>query len=314
MASTRSKKKTRVTSAKAYQSEDGHKSAPISGEDFPRPSVEALAGRAKAVRRQIIQMIAAAGSGHPGGSLSMVEILLVLYTHFLRHKKPDDPDWEDRDRFILSKGHGVPALYAVLAEFGYVAKKELRTLRKLGSRLQGHPDKRFLPILEASSGSVGQGLSIGIGTALAARLDKKSYRTFVLIGDGESEEGQIWEAAMFAGYQKLDNLTAIVDVNGLQLDGFTKDILDMEPLVPKWESFGWFVREIDGHDIAQVFDALTACVAQKGKPGVIIARTVKGKGVSEMESNPAFHGKAPNSEQTARALEELAEGGPDAKI
>ncbi|MFQ5692544.1 MAG: transketolase [Nitrospinota bacterium] len=273
--------------------------------DSPRPSTEALAEQAKAVRREIIRMIAAAGSGHPGGSLSMVEILLVLYHHVLRHRKPEDPDWEDRDRFILSKGHGVPALYAVLAEFGYLSREELATLRRLGSRLQGHPDRRFLPVLEASTGSLGQGLSVGVGMALAARIDNTSRRTYVLIGDGESEEGQVWEAAMFAAHQGLDNLTAIVDVNGIQLDGFTKDILDLEPLAPKWESFGWFVREIDGHDFGQIFDAFSACRAEAGRPGVIIARTVKGKGVSEMENNPAFHGRAPNPEQTARALREL---------
>jgi transketolase len=267
--------------------------------------MEELAEQAKVLRREILEMIVAAGSGHPGGSFSMVELLVVLYTHFLHHRKPEDPDWEDRDRFILSKGHGAPALYAILAEFGYLSKEELGTLRKMGSRLQGHPDKRFLPVLEASTGSLGQGLSVGVGTALAARLDQKPYRTYVLIGDGESEEGQIWEAAMFAAHQKLDNLTAIVDVNQIQLDGFTKDILDMEPLVPKWESFGWFVQEIDGHDLGQVYDAFAACAAHKGSPSVIIARTVKGKGASEMENNPAFHGRAPNSEETARALQEL---------
>ncbi|MBI2881249.1 MAG: transketolase [Candidatus Tectomicrobia bacterium] len=311
MGSGTPKSRTPLSTPKAPLADNGYGSR----EDFPddpsrpspaRPSLESLAERARSLRREIIQMIATAGSGHPGGSLSTVDILLVLYSCFLRHRGPENPDFEDRDRFILSKGHGAPALYAVLAEFGYLSKEEMGTLRKLGSRLQGHPDKRFLPILEASTGSLGQGLSVGVGMALAARLDKKSYRTYVLIGDGESEEGQIWEAAMSAAYRKLDNLTAIVDVNGIQLDGFTRDILNLEPLAPKWESFGWFVQEIDGHDLRQIHDALSRCSTHRGQPSVIIARTVKGKGASEMENNPAFHGRAPNPDETARALRDLA--------
>ena len=306
MAANRSKTRASVVSEETPLADNGRDSSAVLREELPLSSIEALADRAKAIRREILQMIVAAGSGHPGGSFSMVELLLVLYSHFLRHRKPEDEDWEDRDRFILSKGHGAPALYAILAEFGYVSRDELHTLRKLGSRLQGHPDKRFLPILEASTGSLGQGLSVGVGAALAARIDKKPYRTYVLIGDGESEEGQIWEAAMFAAHHKLDNLTAIVDVNRIQLDGFTRDIVDLEPLDEKWKSFGWFVREIDGHDLTQVYDAFAACSSHQGQPSVIVARTVKGKGASEMENNPAFHGRAPNPEEAARALKDLA--------
>ncbi len=270
------------------------------------PSFEELVVQATRLRREILEMIIEAGSGHPGGSFSMVEILLVLYSYFLRHRKPEDPDWEDRDRFVLSKGHGVPALYAVLSEYGYVSKEELKTLRKLGSRLQGHPDKRFLPILEASTGSLGQGLSVGVGLSLAARIDKTSCQTYVLLGDGELEEGQVWEGVMFAAQHKLDNLTAIVDVNQIQLDGFTKDIIDMEPLVPKWQAFGWFVQEIDGHDVRQIYDALLTCSDHEGQPCVIIARTIKGKGASIMENNPAFHGRAPNPEEADLAFRDLA--------
>ncbi len=268
-------------------------------------NLEELADKAKVVRRHIIRMISEAGSGHPGGSLSMVEILVALFFHTLRHR-PGEPDWPDRDRFILSKGHGCPALYSVLAETGYLPVEELMTFRKLGSPLQGHPDRRLLPILEASTGSLGQGLSIAVGLALGARLDKRSCRTYVIIGDGESEEGQVWEAAMFAAHQKVDNLTAIVDCNGIQLDGFTRDILDMEPIVPKWKAFGWHVQEIDGHDFSQIFAAFKKAASTRGRPSVILARTVKGKGVSFMENNPAFHGKAPTKEQTEKALQELS--------
>ncbi len=268
-------------------------------------NLEELAARAKVIRRHIIRMISEAGSGHPGGSLSMVELLVALFFHTFRHR-PEEPDWPDRDRFLLSKGHGCPALYSVLAEAGYLPVEELMNLRKLGSPLQGHPDRRLLPLLEASTGSLGQGLSIAVGLALGARLDKRSCRTYVIIGDGESEEGQVWEAVMFAAHQKVDNLTAIVDCNGIQLDGFTKDILDMEPIVPKWESFGWHVQEIDGHDFGQIFEAFKKAASTRGRPSVILARTVKGKGVSFMENNPAFHGKAPTQEETEKALQELS--------
>ena len=273
--------------------------------DKRSPNLEELASRAKVIRRHIIRMIGEAGSGHPGGSLSMVEILVALFFHTLRHR-PEDPTWPERDRFLLSKGHGCPGLYSVLAEAGYLPVEQLTTLRKFGSPLQGHPDRRLLPILEASTGSLGQGLSIAVGMALGARIEGRSYRTYVIIGDGESEEGQVWEAAMFAAYHKVDNLTAIVDCNGVQLDGFTKDILDMEPLAPKWKSFGWYVQEIDGHDFGQILSAFEKASSTRGRPSVIIARTVKGKGVSFMENNPGFHGKAPTQEQVEQALRELS--------
>jgi transketolase len=257
------------------------------------------------MRIEIVKMIGAAASGHPGGSLSEVELLAALYFRVMRHN-PKDPGWRDRDRFILSKGHGCPALYAVLAEGGYIDPAILPTLRKLNSPLQGHPDRRFLPVLEASTGSLGQGLSVGIGMALAARLDKLDYHIFVMTGDGEIQEGQNWEAAMFAPYHKLDNLTLIVDHNHQQLDGFTKDILDVDPLPAKFSSFGWNAVELDGHSFDEVIPALEKARANSsGKPTAIIANTIKGKGVSFMENNPKWHGVAPKPEEVAAAVKEL---------
>jgi len=268
-------------------------------------SIVELKRLANRLRIEIVKMIGSAGNGHPGGSLSEVELLVSLYFRVLRHNSKD-PNWQDRDRFILSKGHGCPALYAVLAEAGYIDPSILGTLRKLGSPLQGHPDKRFLPVLEANTGSLGQGLSIGIGMALAARLDKKDWHTFVMVGDGEIQEGQNWEAAMFAPYHKLDNLTLIVDYNHQQLDGFTKDILDVAPLGEKFNAFGWRTVEIDGHDFNQVIPALEqARAGARGKPTCIVANTVKGKGVSFMENNPEWHGVAPKPDQVAAAVAEL---------
>jgi transketolase len=260
---------------------------------------------AQRMRVNIIKMIGAAGSGHPGGSLSEVEVLTTLYFRVMRHD-PNNPNWPNRDRFILSKGHGCPALYAVYAEAGYIDPALLNTLRKLGSPLQGHPDKRMLPVLEASTGSLGQGLSIGIGAALAAKLDQQDYHTFVMVGDGEIEEGQNWEAAMFAGFHKLANLTCIVDNNRQQLDGFVKDILDPAPVAEKFRAFGWQALEVDGHDFAQVIPALEiARAGREGKPTAIVAHTIKGKGVSFMENNPEWHGIAPKPEQVSAALKEL---------
>ncbi len=268
-------------------------------------SIDELKEIARRVRIDIIKMIGAAGSGHPGGSLSEVELLTALYFNVLRHD-PRDPQWPERDRFILSKGHGCPALYAVYAESGYIDRALLPTLRQLGSPLQGHPDKRMLPILEASTGSLGQGLSIGIGLALGAQLGKRGYHTFVMAGDGEIQEGQIWEAAMFAGFHKLDNLTLIVDYNKQQLDGWLKDILDPAPLTEKFRSFNWDVMEIDGHDLRQCITALrTARDDRDQTPTAIIAHTVKGKGVSFMENNVEWHGIAPKKEQLEAALKEL---------
>lgn len=268
-------------------------------------SIEELKRVCTRMRVDIVKMIGAAGSGHPGGSLSEVELLVALYLNVLRHD-PKDPAWQQRDRFILSKGHGCPALYAVMAETGYIDHSVLSTLRKLGSPLQGHPDKRMFPAMEACTGSLGQGLSLGIGCALAARLDKSEFHTFVMAGDGEIQEGQNWEAAMFASYHKLDNLTLIVDYNHQQLDGFLKDILDVAPLAAKFASFGWEVVEIDGHDMAKVLPALKTARANKsGKPTCIVADTIKGKGVSFMENNPDWHGVAPKPEQVAAAVQEL---------
>lgn len=268
-------------------------------------SMVELKRMANRLRIDIIKMIGAAGSGHPGGSLSEVELLTALYFRVLRHN-PKDPHWPDRDRFILSKGHGCPALYAVMAEAGYIDRSVLGTLRKMGSPLQGHPDRRFFPALEANTGSLGQGISMGIGMALAARLDQKDWHTFVMTGDGEIEEGQNWEAAMFASYHKLENLTVIVDYNKQQLDGFLKDILDPAPLAAKFEAFGWRTLEIDGHDFNQVIPALeTARAAKDGKPTCIVANTIKGKGVSFMENNPVWHGVAPKPDEVAAAVAEL---------
>jgi transketolase len=266
---------------------------------------EDLQAVAKRLRRDIVTMIAKAGSGHPGGSLSAVEIVTALYWKIMRHK-PADPQWPDRDRFILSKGHAAPVLYAALAECGYFPKSELATLRQLDSRLQGHADRTATPGVEMSSGSLGQGLSFAIGCALAGRLDKKSWRVYALLSDGECDEGQIWEAAMSAAKFKLDNLTAIVDNNGIQLSGFNRDIMPLEPFSKKWDAFGWQVFEVDGHDFSQLLDAFGKAQEVRGKPAVIIAHTVKGKGVSFMENNVDFHGKAPNAEQLEKALEELA--------
>jgi transketolase len=268
-------------------------------------SNEDLAAVCKRLRRDIVTMIAKAGSGHPGGSLSAVEIVVTLYWKILRHK-PADPAWSERDRFILSKGHAAPVLYAALAECGYFPKAELDTLRKIDSHLQGHADRTSTPGVEMSSGSLGQGLSFAVGSALAGRLDKASWRVYALLSDGECDEGQTWEAAMSAAMFKLDNLTAIVDNNGIQLSGFNKDIMNLQPLLKKFEAFGWHVIEIDGHDLSQVLDALKKAQQVKGQPTMIIAHTIKGKGVSFMENNVDFHGKAPNAEQLEQALKELA--------
>jgi len=259
---------------------------------------------AKKLRRHVITMIATAGSGHPGGSLSAADIITALYFKVLRYS-PQNPQWPDRDRFILSKGHAAPILYAALAETGYFPVAELATLRKLNSHLQGHADRKFTPGVEMSSGSLGMGLSFAIGVALAARLDSKAYRTCVLLSDGECEEGQTWEAALSAAHFKLDNLTAIVDYNGIQLSGWIRDIMNLEPFTQKWQAFGWHTIDIDGHDFDQILSAYQEAEKIKEKPIVIVAHTIKGKGVSFMENNVAFHGKAPTREEAERALKEL---------
>lgn len=259
---------------------------------------------ANRIRQDVVRMIGEAGSGHPGGSLSAADIVTALYFNEMRHD-PARPDWPDRDRFILSKGHAVPVLYAAFMEAGYLSRDLLPTLRKLGSPLQGHPDRRTVPALEASTGSLGNGLSIGLGYALAARLDNRDYRVYVMMGDGENQEGQVWEAAMWAGYQKIDNIVAIVDYNKQQLDNWVIKILDLEPLQAKWAAFNWHTIVIDGHDMSQVLAAFRQARETKGKPTCIIANTVKGKGVSFMENNVEFHGLAPTPEQVKQAISEL---------
>ena len=269
------------------------------------PSITELDAIARRLRLDSIKMIAAANSGHPGGSLSAADIVTALYFGGVLKHDPKRPDWPDRDRFILSKGHGVPVLYAALAERGYFPTSELKTLRQVDSRLQGHPVQGLTPGIEASTGSLGQGLSIGIGHAIAGRLDGKHYRTYVLLGDGESQEGQVWEAVMTAGNYELDTLIAIVDNNRYQLDGPVEEINSIQPLADKFRAFKWHTLEVDGHDIGAVLDALHQARAHEGRPTCIIAHTVKGKGVTFMESNNEFHGKAPNADQLAVALGQL---------
>ena len=271
-------------------------------------SVAELQEVARRLRADIITMLEAAGSGHPGGSLSAIDVLTALWFHEMRHR-PEDPKWKDRDRFVLSKGHGVPALYAVLAEAGYLRRDELPTLRRLGSRLQGHPDRRFLPCLEGNTGSLGQGISLGIGMCLGLRADGSDARVYVMIGDGETDEGQVWESALWAGArghaERLDNLCVITDVNRIQNDTFCDDELPLEPLADKWRGMGWNVLDVDGHDIAAVLDALEKARACRGRPTQILCRTVKGKGVSFMENQPGFHGVAPTADQARKALAEI---------
>jgi len=272
---------------------------------FPQNrDVDFLREKSQQMRRSIIQMLAEAGSGHPGGSLSSADLLTTLYFAVLRHD-PSQLKWPDRDRFVLSKGHCCPLLYAVLAETGYFDAAQLLTLRKIGSILQGHPSSRYTPGVEISSGSLGQGLSGAVGMALAGKLDKKDYRVYALVGDGEMDEGQIWEAAMAAAHYHLDNLCVMVDFNSLQIDGFIQEVMNSEPIPDKWRSFGWHVITIDGHDHRQILDALDGAARHKGTPTAIIAKCIKGKGVSFMENKVEWHGKAPSKEQAEQALAEL---------
>jgi len=267
--------------------------------DLPR-----LRELARHARIDVIRMLAAAGSGHPGGSLSEIEILVSLYAHVMRHD-PKNPGWEERDRFVLSKGHGIPGLYAVMAEVGYCGLEDFMLLRKLDSPFQGHPDRCRLPILEASTGSLGQGLSIAVGYALASKLDGGAFRVYCLIGDGESQEGQIWEAALSAAKYRLDNLVCILDYNKAQIDGFVKDVMPIEPIADKWAAFGWHVIPVNGHDFDALIDAFEEAERTKMKPTFILADTVKGKGVSFMEGKVDWHGVAPTAEQAEAALREL---------
>jgi transketolase len=260
--------------------------------------------KAKQLRIDILSMICEAGSGHPGGSLSAIDIMAVLYNNIMNHD-PKNPKMPGRDRFILSKGHIAPALYAVLADCGYFNKEELMTLRKYGSILQGHPYMHKTPGVEISTGSLGQGLSVATGIALGAKLNNETYRVYCMMGDGEIQEGQIWEAAMSAGHYKLDNLVGIVDYNGVQIDGSCEDVMNIDPVKDKWLAFNWNVIEVDGHDVVKIEEAFHKASEFKGKPTLILAHTVKGKGVSFMENNCAWHGTAPNKEQLAKALAEL---------
>ncbi len=265
--------------------------------------INELQEKARQIRRLIVEMIGKAGSGHPGGSLSATDLIIALFFSVMRHN-PKEPKWPGRDRFHMSKGHCCPLWYAVLAESGYFPKDKLWTLRKFGSMLQGHPDRRT-PGVEVASGSLGQGLSVALGMSLAGKMDKEDYRVYCLMGDGEVQEGNIWEAAMAASHYKCDNLCGILDYNGFQIDGKTTEIMNLEPLRDKWLAFGWHVININGHDMQEILSAYEQAKKIKGKPSIIIARTTKGKGVSFMENVVDFHGRAPTKEETERALKEL---------
>lgn len=269
-------------------------------------SSDQLQEAARLTRKYIVEMTTEAGSGHPSSSFSCTEIVCALYLGGILRQDPQNPKWSERDRFIMSKGHACPAQYAVMAQAGYFSPDLLMTLRKLGSPLEGHPNLNRLPGIEASTGSLGQGLSVGLGMALGAKLDKAAWRTWVLLGDGEIDEGQIWEAALAAAKFKTDNLIAIVDANTAQQTGYTKDVLPTEPKAAKWESFGWEVQEVDGHSFEALLPALQkAGEGGSGKPQAIIARTLKGKGVSFVEKDYGYHGKPLSREELGRALEEL---------
>ena len=274
------------------------------------PDLAKLDAIAREGRVQIIRMLTHAGSGHPGGSLSVIDILVDLYFNRMRYD-PRRPTWEDRDRFVLSKGHCVPAQYFCMAKAGFFPESQLLTLRKLGSPLQGHPDRVALPGIEAATGSLGQGLSVATGMALGLKLAGKSARVYCVLGDGEMQEGQVWESLMSAPklgppHHHLDNLCVILDGNGIQLDDFVKKILDLEPVVEKLKAYGWPVLDINGHDIDQIDKALDQAEATRGAPTFIVAHTVKGKGVSFMENQPEWHGKAPKPAEAVQAIKEIA--------
>lgn len=272
-----------------------------------KKSVEELKKIAKELRKDILVMTTEAGSGHPTSSLSCIDILTCLYFSEMNYD-PKRPDWPERDRFVMSKGHAVPAQYACLAKAGFFPQKEILTLRKINSRLQGHPDRQKTPGIEVSGGSLGQGLSVGNGMALACRLDKKNYRVYVLMGDGEQQEGQIWEAAMSGGNWKLDNVCGIIDLNGIQNDMWVEKEKSIQPLADKWRAFGWSVLEIDGHDFEQILGAFETARKTKEKPTLIIAKTVKGKGVSFITDNPNLHGVAVKKDDLQKALSEVEAG------
>lgn len=263
-----------------------------------------LKEQAKKIRKDIVTMIGQAKSGHPGGSLSAAEIVTYLYFEEMKIN-PADPKWEDRDRFVLSKGHAAPVLYAALAHKGYFPIEELSTLRKINSHLQGHPDMRKVPGVDMSTGSLGTGFSAAVGIALACQLDQRDSYVYTMLGDGELQEGQVWEAAMAAAHYKLDHLIAFVDNNGLQIDGNIDDVMSPNPIDAKFAAFGWHVLIIDGHNFQQIAEAVAKAKAEKGRPTMIVAKTVKGKGVSYMENQAGWHGSAPSEEQVTQALTEL---------
>jgi len=267
-------------------------------------TVPELENMANKLRLHVVEMTYMARSGHPGGSLSAADMISALYFNFMKHD-PSDPQWDERDRFVLSKGHVAPVLYAALAEAGYFPVDDLLSLRQMGSKLQGHPVRGKVPGVEMSTGSLGQGLSMACGIALAGKMDGKDYKTICMLGDGELQEGQNWEAAMFARQAGLTNLIAIVDRNRLQITGDTEQAVGLEPLPEKWKSFGWNVIIIDGHNMRQIIEALEKAANARSRPTVIIMKTVKGKGVSFMENNAGFHGRACNDEEYAKAVEEL---------
>jgi transketolase len=273
-------------------------------EYHPESLIVELNDIARRLRLDVVEMVYAAQSGHPGGSLSAAEIMAALFFHQMR-LDPKNPRWEGRDRFILSKGHAAPVLYATLAERGYFPREELKTLRQLNSRLQGHPDRLKTPGVEMTSGALGHGISIGAGLALAARLDDSDSRTYVLVGDGEIQAGVVWEGVMLAAAKRLANLTVILDYNDVQLDGFVHDIIPLEPVVDKWQAFGWHTLSLNGHNLREILDALDEATNLHDAPTVLIARTTKGKGVSYMENRAAWHGQAPTTAQYEQALAEL---------
>jgi transketolase len=273
---------------------------------FDSKELERLKNIAREIRIDILKMLTRAGSGHTGGSLSAVEILVFLYFRWMKYD-PQNPIMKDRDRFILSKGHAAPLLYAVLSKAGYFPKSELDTLRQCDSLLQGHPDMHKTKGVEISTGSLGQGLSIANGMALANRLDNRDNRIYVLLGDGETQEGQVWEAAMTSAHYKIDNICAFIDYNDLQIDGFVHDIMGIEPIMEKWHAFGWHTLWVDGHDFNQINEALSVAGKVKGKPTMIVARTVKGKGVKQFENKAKYHGVSPSQEELDAALKELGE-------
>lgn len=272
--------------------------------ELPGRDVKALMLMANTIRQSVIRMLVDAGSGHTAGPLGMADVFTALYFRVLKHD-PRRPAWQERDRVYLSNGHIVPVRYAAMSHAGYFPVSELSTLRKINSRLQGHPSYHDMPALESSGGPLGQGLSIAAGAAMAARIDNRNHRIYCLMSDGELDEGQSWEAALFCGKYKLHNITAIIDRNNIQIDGFTEDVMPLEPLADKWRSFGWHVLEVDGHNIRQIIDACEEAKAIFEKPTVIIAHTIPGKGVSFMENQPEWHGKPPTAEQAAVALAEL---------